>query len=147
MRPTPQLTLQINKSISPNEETMTARSKRAMSLARTSPSLRFFEDLVRFPDHNKVILKSVVTRELGPRFSSFIQYYSLQESPRCHSRSSLPILLKAVGYSLLLEDFSSVEVILVDSSPETAGSKTFCVVEMMYLLWKCRPRGETWSMP
>jgi hypothetical protein len=38
--------------------------------------------------------------------------------------------LKVVGYSLLLEDCSSVEMMLVDSSPETAGSKTFCVVEM-----------------
>jgi hypothetical protein len=30
------------------------------------PSLRFFEDLVRIPGHNKVIPKSVVSRKLGP---------------------------------------------------------------------------------
>jgi hypothetical protein len=30
---------------------------------KTSPLLRFFEDLVRIPDHNKVIPKSVGSRE------------------------------------------------------------------------------------
>jgi hypothetical protein len=88
-----------------------------------------------------------VSRELSPRFSSLFRYYSLQKSPRCHSRFSLPILLKAVGYSLLLEDCSSVEVIVVDSSPETTGVKTFCVVEIMYLLWKCRPAPTRTSRP
>jgi len=40
---------------------------------------------------------------------------------RCHSRSSFPILLKAAGHSLLLEDCSSVEVRIVDSSPKNHG--------------------------
>jgi hypothetical protein len=35
-----------------------------------------------------------------------------------------------------LEDCSSVEEIVVHSSLETEGSKPFCVVEMMYFLWK-----------
>jgi hypothetical protein len=100
------------------------------------PSLRFFEDLVRLPDQNKVIPKSFVTRERSPRFPSLFQYHSLQKSPRYSSRFSLPSLLKVVGYSLLLEDCSSVKEIVVHGSPETEGSKTFCVVEMMYRLWK-----------
>jgi hypothetical protein len=111
------------------------------------PSVRFFEGLVRLPDHNRVIPKSIVSRELSPRFSSLFRYYSLQKSPRCHSRFSLPILLKAVGHSLLLEDCSSVEVIVVHSSPETTGVKTFCVVEIMYLLWKCRPAPTRTAAP
>ena len=31
------------------------------------PFVRFFEDLVRLPNHNVVIPKSFATRELGPR--------------------------------------------------------------------------------
>jgi hypothetical protein len=111
------------------------------------PSVRFFEGLVRLPDHNRAIPKSIVSRELSPRFSSLFRYYPLQKSPRCHSRFSLPILLKAVGYSLLLEDCSSVEVIVVHRSPETTGVKTFYVVEIMYLLWKCRPAPTRTSRP
>jgi hypothetical protein len=38
--------------------------------------------------------------------------------------------------SLLLEDFSSVEITILDSSSQIAGSKTFCVVGIMYSLWK-----------
>jgi hypothetical protein len=50
--------------------------------------------------------------------------------------------MKVVGYPLLLEDCSSVEVIVVHRSPETAGPKTFRVVETVYLLWKYRPPGR-----
>jgi hypothetical protein len=103
----------------------------------TSPSLPFFEDLVRLPDHNKGIPKSVMSRERGPRFPSLFRCYSsLYESPRYSSRFSSPSLLGVVGSSLLLEDCSSVAEIVVHSSPETERPKTFCVVEMMYRLWK-----------
>ena len=38
--------------------------------------VRFFEALVRLPNHNIVIPKSFLTRELGPRFSSLFQDHS-----------------------------------------------------------------------
>lgn len=55
------------------------------------PSVRFFEDLVRLPNHNVAIPKSFATRELGPR--------SLHASgtPRC---KSLPI-----PFAILVADF------------------------------------------
>jgi hypothetical protein len=40
--------------------------------------------------------------------------------------------VKAVIYSLLLEDCSSVEVILFDNSRIGVGSNSFCYVEMAY---------------
>jgi hypothetical protein len=94
------------------------------------PFVRFFEDLVRLPNHNVVIPKSFAARELGPRSLTFPVLLVVRASQH-HSRSSSPILSKAPGYSLLLEDCSSVELILVDNSPEDRGAITFCVVEMM----------------
>jgi hypothetical protein len=44
-----------------------------MSRARHRPPVRFFEDLVRLPDHNIVIPKSFATHEQSPRFSSLFQ--------------------------------------------------------------------------
>jgi hypothetical protein len=47
--------------------------------------------------------------------------------------------MKVVSHSLLLEDCSSVKVIVVQNPGETTGSKAFFTVEMMYLLWNPRP--------
>jgi hypothetical protein len=44
-----------------------------MTRARHRPPVRFFEDLVRLPDHNLVIPKLLVTREPSPRFPSLFQ--------------------------------------------------------------------------
>jgi hypothetical protein len=41
----------------------------------------------------------------------FPVYRLLYEFSRCHSRDSFPILLNAIVYSLLLEDFASVETL------------------------------------
>jgi hypothetical protein len=120
-----------------NEETWPDKARgRLLSRDDRPLSFRFFEDLVRFPDHNKVISKSVVSRELGPRFSSrFRCYLVVRVSP---IQFSILVAESVEGrrYSLLLEDCSSVEVIVVDYTPEATGSETFWIVEMMYLLWK-----------
>jgi hypothetical protein len=57
------------------EEPMTSE-KGDLSYER-SPSLRFFEDLVRTPDNNKLIPESDGSRELGPRSPSLFQNYPL----------------------------------------------------------------------
>jgi light-regulated signal transduction histidine kinase (bacteriophytochrome) len=44
-----------------------------------------------------------------------------------------------LGYSLLLEDCSSVKKIVVQNSAERTGAHTFFSVEIMYLLWKLPP--------
>jgi hypothetical protein len=88
-------------------------------------SVRFFEDLVRLPDHNIVIPKSFATHGRSPRFSSLFQVTPVVRVYSLLSRSSLPILSKALVHSLLLEDCSSVEVILLDSSWIGVGSNSF----------------------
>ena len=66
------------------EETVSTKQKGDFPCERP-PFFRFFEDLVRLPDHNLVIPKTLPSRKLGPRFSSPFRYSSLQESPRRHS--------------------------------------------------------------
>jgi hypothetical protein len=52
-----------------------SKAKGGLSCERP-PFVRFFEDLVRPPDHNVGALKSFATRERCPRFSSLFQYHS-----------------------------------------------------------------------
>jgi hypothetical protein len=101
-------------------------------------SVRFFEALVRLPNHNSVITKSPRSHELSPR--------SLHSSViTCVVRvSSLPFsslvadsLDVARVCSLLLEDCSSVEVTILEDYSGKPGSNTFCVVGITYLMWKC----------
>ena len=101
-------------------------------------SVRFFEDLVRLPNHNSVITKSPRSHELSPR--------SLHSSViTCVVRvSSLPFsslvadsLDVARVCSLLQEDCSSVEVTILEDYSGKPGSNTFCVVGITYLMWKC----------
>lgn len=118
------------------------KSERAMSLARHRPPVRFFEDLVRLPDHN---LSS--RNYSGPASVARISF----TLPFSHvvKASSMPLpSLVADSFgdagvcSLLLEDFSSVETTIPDSSSEIAGSKTFCIVGIACLLWKARGTAD-----
>jgi len=61
----------------------------------------------------------------------------LYEFPWCHSRVSLPILLKAIVDSLLLEDFSSVK--------KLEAGFVWRVVEVYdFVRWKSEPKcGKT----
>src|ERR1700678_1921524 len=114
------------------------QNKRATSLARWSPSFRFFEDLVGFQTTT-----SYFRNRSCPAGYARVSLHVSGATPRCeslpgsNSRFSLPSLLKVVGYSLLQEDCSSVEVIVVDCRPGATALVTFSIVEMMYLLWKC----------
>ena len=58
------------------EEKVSTKRKGGFSCEKP-PFLRFFEDLVRFPDHNMVIPKTLLSRKRGPRFSSLFRYSSL----------------------------------------------------------------------
>jgi hypothetical protein len=71
--------------------------------------VRFFEDLVRLPDHKIVIPELLGTHEQARLSLTFPLSHSLQEVPRCQSRVSSPNLSMAIVCSLLLEDCSSVE--------------------------------------
>jgi hypothetical protein len=107
-----------------------------MSLARHRPPVRFFEDLVRLPDHN---LPS--RNHSGPASVARISF----TLPFSHvvKASSMPLpslVADSLGSpevrSLLLEDFSSVEITILDAYSKKPGSQAFCDVGISYLLWK-----------
>jgi len=102
----------------------------------TALSVRFFEALVRLPNHNAVMPRSFAPREPGPRSSSLFRHHSLQELFRCPSRLSFPIHSTIIVDSLPLEDRSSVEVIVLAKHCRNGGPKRFSLVEMTALMWK-----------
>jgi hypothetical protein len=105
-----------------------AKGETLSSLALAFP---YFQRSGPEPDHN--VCADEVVRSSSARVSLTLPLsHSLYEFPRCHSQDSFPILLKAIGYSLLLEDFSSAPYLELDG-----GGK---VGEVGY-------RSDRWSVP
>jgi hypothetical protein len=98
--------------------------------------VRFFEDLVRLPNHNLVI-PEIFGPASAARISFTLPFSHVVKASSMPLPSLVADSLDGAGVcSLLLEDFSSVETTIPDGFSQIAGSKTFCVVGIMYLLWK-----------
>ena len=117
-------------------------------MRETALPIRFFGALVRLPNHSFCYNILASFPRAKPAIHSLLRYNS-----RCKSFVSsipelpvsqrlfvvsFPILSMALVFSLLLEDLSSDELIVLPNSHRGTAFGKLCYVQMSYNLWKIK---------